>query len=160
MPRPAWHEVLLLMGLAAFATYILQHDLVRAQSPKPGVYAEFRSKLALDGHDPVAYFKTGKPTKGLAQHAASWNGATWHFASADNKAAFEASPQTYAPQYGGYCAWAVSEGYTAKGDPNHWRIVEGKLYLNYNAKVQRDWEKDIPRHVAKGNANWPKVLSK
>ena len=107
MPRPAWHEVLLLMGLAAFATYILQYDLVSAQSPKPAVYAEFRSKLALDGHDPVAYFKTGKPAKGLAQHAASWNGATWHFASADNKAAFEASPQTYAPQYGGYCAWAV-----------------------------------------------------
>ena len=68
--RTAWHELLLLLGLPALAAYILQHDVVRAQSRKPPVFAEFRSKLALDGHDPVAYFKTGKPTKGLAQHAA------------------------------------------------------------------------------------------
>lgn len=160
MKRPAWYEVLLLMGLAALAAYILQFDLVRAQSPKPPVFTEFRSKLALDGYDPVAYFKTGKPTKGQAQHAASWNGAAWHFASAENRAAFEASPQAFAPQFGGYCAWAVSEGYTAKGDPNHWRIVDGKLYLNYNATVQANWAKDIPGRIDRGNANWPKVLSK
>ena len=61
---------------------------------------------------------------------------------------------------GGYCAWAVSQGYTAKGDPKHWKIVDGKLYLNYDARVQRDWEKDIPGHIAKANRNWPKVLDK
>jgi YHS domain-containing protein len=161
MVKPTWRELLALLGLAALAAYILQHDLVRAQSPeKSPVFTEFKSRLALDGHDAVAYFKTGKPAKGSPQHLVTWNGATWHFASAENKAAFEGNPQSFAPQYGGYCAWAVSEGYTARGDPNHWRIFDGKLYLNYNAKVQRDWEKDIPRHVAKGDANWPKVLSK
>lgn len=160
MRRPVWHEVLLLLGLAALAALILQHDLVRAQSPKPAVFAEFKSKLALDGHDAVAYFKTGKPTKGQPQHAVSWNGVAWHFASAENRAAFEANPQAFAPQYGGYCAWAVSEGYTAKGDPNVWRIVDGKLYLNYNASVQVNWAKDIPGRIAKGDKNWPKVLSK
>jgi YHS domain-containing protein len=134
---------------------------VRAQqSAKPPVYSEFRSKLALDGYDPVAYFKSGKATKGSASHASSWNSASWHFASADNKAAFDANPQAYAPQFGGYCAWAVSEGYTAKGDPSIWRIVGGKLYVNYNASVQRNWEKDVPGHIAKGEKNWPKVLSK
>jgi len=159
--RPNWREFLALIGLAALAAYILQHDLVRAQTPgKPQVFTEFRSKLALDGYDPVAYFKGGKPVKGSKEHAATWKGATWHFVSAENKAAFEADPQAFAPQYGGYCAWAVSQGYTAKGDPGHWRIVGGKLYLNYNAAVQKDWEKDIPGHIAKGDKNWPKVLSK
>ncbi len=160
MRRPSWHEVFLLLGLAALTALMLQHDLVRAQSPKPPVFAEFSSKLALDGNDAVAYFKSGKPIKGQAQHSVSWNGATWHFASAENKAAFEANPRSFAPQYGGYCAWAVSEGYTAKGDPGVWRIVDGKLYLNYNTSVQADWAKGLPGRIAKGDRNWPKVLSK
>lgn len=152
--------LLSLAGLA-FAALGYQADVALAQrSPKPPIFTEFRSKLALDGYDAVAYFKTGKPMQGSAQHTLSWNGATWHFASAENKTAFEASPQAFAPQFGGYCAWAVSEGYTAKGDPSIWRIVEGRLYLNYNASVQKSWEKDVPGHVAKGNKNWPVVLSK
>ena len=124
-------------------------------------FIEFRSKLALDGHDPVAYFKAGKPVKGLAGHALIWNGATWHFASADNKAAVRGEPA-------GLCARNTAaiapgrcrEGYTAKGDPDAWRIVDSRLYLNYNASVQKSWEKDIPGHIAKGDGNWPKVLSK
>jgi YHS domain-containing protein len=161
MTKPTRRELLLLLGLIAIAAFLANHDVVRAQqSAKQQVFTEFRSKLALDGYDPVAYFKGGKAMKGSADQAANWNGATWHFASADNKAAFEASPQAYAPQFGGYCAWAVSEGYTAKGDPNNWRIVNGKLYVNYNASVQRSWEKDAPGHIAKGEKNWPTVLNK
>jgi YHS domain-containing protein len=161
MTRPTRRELLLLLALLAMAVLLANHDVARAQqSPKPQVFTEFRSKLALDGYDPVAYFKSGKALKGSSAQAVTWNGATWHFSSADNKAAFEARPQAYAPQFGGYCAWAVSEGYTAKGDPNNWRIVDGKLYVNYNASVQRTWEKDVPGHVAKGQKNWPTVLSK
>ena len=158
---PTWQEVLLILGLAGIAVFLLNHDIVRAQqSAKAPIFTEFRSKLALDGYDPVAYFKTATPTKGKAEHAVTWNGATWHFASAENKSAFEAKPQAFAPQFGGYCAWAVSQGYTAKGDPSAWRIVDGKLYLNYNASVQKTWEKDAPGHIAKGNQNWPVVLAK
>jgi hypothetical protein len=62
--------------------------------------------------------------------------------------------------YGGYCAWAVSQGYTAKGDPKYWNIVDGRLYLNYDGRVQKDWEKDIPGNISKGDRNWPKVLDK
>lgn len=161
MTKPTRRELLLLLGLIAVAAFLANHNVVRAQqSAKPPVYSEFRSKLALDGYDPVAYFKSGKAMKGSASHASSWNSASWHFASADNKAAFDANPQAFAPQFGGYCAWAVSEGYTAKGDPSIWRIVGGKLYVNYNASVQRNWEKDVPGHIAKGEKNWPKVLSK
>jgi YHS domain-containing protein len=130
------------------------------QSQKASVFTDFRSKLALDGYDPVSYFKQGKPTKGNPAHAVTWNGASWHFSSAENKAAFEANPQAYAPQFGGYCAWAVSQGYTAKGDPHAWRIVDNKLYVNYNASVQKTWEKDIPGHIVKGDKNWPNVLTK
>lgn len=159
MTKPTWREVVLLLGLAGVAFALLNHNALFAQqSGKPPVFTAFRSKLALDGYDAVAYFKAGKPAKGSAQHAVTWNGAAWHFASAENKAAFEANPQAYAPQYGGYCAWAVSEGYTAKGDPGIWRIVDGKLYLNYNASVQKQWEKDIPGRIAKADRNWPSVL--
>jgi hypothetical protein len=161
MTKPAWTEVALLVGLAVLAGYMVQHGTVRAQQPaKPPVFTEFRSKLAVDGYDPVAYFRTGAPQKGNPAHTVTWNGATWLFVSAENKAAFEATPQAFSPQYGGYCAWAVSEGYTAKGDPNAWRIVDGKLYLNYNATVQKTWEKDVPGHITKGDKNWPKVLAK
>lgn len=152
---------LALLGLAALAGTVLQIETATAQAQgKPQVFADFKSKLALDGYDPVAYFNAGKPERGNPAHRASWNGATWHFASPENKAAFEANPQAFAPQYGGYCAWALSEGYTAKGDPHAWRIVDGKLYVNYNASVQRNWEKNISGHIAKGDRNWPKVLSK
>lgn len=119
-----------------------------------------RGNLALRGHDPVAYFEEGKPVRGRAEHAFSWRGAAWRFASAKNLELFRADPGRYAPQYGGYCAWAVSQGYTADIDPAAWRIVDGKLYLNYSKSVQRDWEKDIPGHIAKADKNWPGVLEK
>jgi hypothetical protein len=119
MKRPSLRELLLLLGLAGIAVF-LSHEIVRGQQPaKPDVFAEFKSKLALDGYDAVSYFRTGKPIKGVAAHGVSWKGASWRFASAESKAAFEANPHAFAPQYGGYCAWAVSQGYTAKGDPNH-----------------------------------------
>jgi hypothetical protein len=83
--------------------------------------------------------------------------ATWYFASAGNRDLFAADPDKYAPQYGGYCAWAVSQGYTAKIDPEAWKIVDGRLYLNYSKDVQAQWSEDIPGNIAQGDANWPKI---
>ncbi len=122
------------------------------------VYTGRFSNLAVGGYDPVAYFEQGEPVKGQPQYSYDYKGATWRFASAENLASFTADPDAYAPQFGGYCAWAVSQGYTAPGNPKNWSVVEGKLYLNYNDKVQRDWEKDIPGFIAKANENWPGVL--
>lgn len=117
--------------------------------------------VAIKGYDPVAYFTDGKPAKGDAKFSHEWNGATWHFASAEHRDLFKASPDKYAPQFGGYCAWAVSQNYTANSDPeNAWKIVNGKLYLNYNRDVQKKWEDDVPGNIAKGETNWPKVLQK
>ncbi|MCT8159858.1 YHS domain-containing (seleno)protein [Pseudoruegeria sp. SHC-113] len=127
-----------------------------ALAAKPEIYAE--GGVAINGYDPVAYFNESQPVKGAAAHAVSYKGATWHFASDRNKAAFEADPEAFAPKYGGYCAYAVSKGGTATTSPDAWTIHEGRLYLNYNTTVRGIWSEDIPGNVAKADANWPKVL--
>ena len=125
---------------------------------KDPVYTGIFSDLAVGGYDAVAYFEEGAPVEGSSDFEYEYEGATWRFSSEANRDAFAADPAAYAPQYGGYCAWAVSQGYTAKGNPQNWRIVDGKLYLNYNDEIQRRWEKDIPGFIEKADANWPGVL--
>jgi len=116
---------------------------------------------AISGYDPVAYFKDSKATKGVNEHVHEWNGAKWYFKSAENKADFIATPEKFAPQYGGYCAWAVGAlGKAVKVDPEVWHIEDGKLYLNYDASVKARWSKDIPGFITKGDANWPTLLAK
>ena len=115
--------------------------------------------IAIKGYDPVAYHKRGQPVEGASKFELNWKDAKWRFASADHRDLFKSDPEKYAPQYGGYCAWAVSQGYTAGVDPkNAWKIVEGKLYLNYNVDIQKKWAKDIPGNIKKADANWPGVL--
>ena len=115
---------------------------------------------AIRGYDPVAYFTEGRPVKGKKAHRAEWMDATWSFASEENRKLFEADPEKYAPRYGGYCAWAVSRGYTASIDPDAWSIVDGALYLNYSLGVRAQWSQDVPGNIAKGDANWPKLLER
>ena len=129
-----------------------------APSPAPPVNVD-SAGLAMRGYDPVAFFTEGKPVVGSASHRMEWLGATWQFASAQSLAAFRASPEAYAPQFGGYCAWAVSQHYLAPGDPNFWKIVEGKLYLNANARAKELWEADQADAIVRGYANWPAVLT-
>jgi len=114
---------------------------------------------AIDGYDPVAYFKQNKAVEGSNNFTHEWNDAKWYFSSAENKADFIANPEKYAPQYGGYCAWAVSQGSTAPTDPNAWSIEDGKLYLNYNQSVQTTWLKDVPGHIKSADKNWPALLA-
>ena len=92
--------------------------------------------------------------------ATKYQGATWHFASAENRDLFAASPEAYAPQYGGYCAYAVGNGYTASITPEAWAVVGGKLYLNYSKGVKRRWESKRAEYIRTGDANWPGVLDK
>jgi hypothetical protein len=113
--------------------------------------------VAISGYDPVAYFREGKPVKGAAQFAHRHKDATFHFASAANRDSFAASPEKYAPQYGGFCAYGTSRGYKAPIDPAAFTVVKGKLYLNYSVDVQQTWRKDIPGYVAKADGHWPTV---
>jgi YHS domain-containing protein len=114
---------------------------------------------AIRGYDPVAYFTEGRPVEGVSAHTLEWRGATWYFASAENLEAFRAEPERFAPQYGGYCAWAVSQGYTASIDPEAWDIVDGKLYLNYNRDIQARWQGDRPGFIALADGNWPAIAA-
>jgi hypothetical protein len=146
--RFAAFTIPLVLGLAAAA---------HALNP---VNKSLLGSLALDGYDPVGYFTEGRPVEGSKAFTHDWNGATWRFASAANRDLFAAEPAKYAPQYGGYCAWAVAHGYTADADPEAWAVVDGKLYLNYDKKVQAKWQQDVPALIAKANENWPKLLAK
>ncbi len=122
------------------------------------IYTGTFSSTAVGGYDAVAYFTDHKPVKGNSKISTEYKGAKWYFSSTENRDKFVASPSQYEPQYGGYCAWAVAQGHTASGDPTLWRVVNNKLYLNYDADVQKKWEANIPDFIQKANANWPKVL--
>ena len=127
-----------------------------ALAQKPSVFSDRDG--AIRGYDPVAYFDRKGPVKGSKQFSYPWQGATWYFASAENRDKFAAEPERYAPRYGGYCAYAVAQGDTADIDPSAWSIVDGKLYLNYSLRILERWKKDIPGYIRKGDANWPDVL--
>jgi YHS domain-containing protein len=127
---------------------------------QPPVYTAPFSDVAVGGYDPVAYFTDGRPVRGTTQFRTTHQGHEYRFASAAHLAAFRANPAQYLPQYGGYCAWAVANGYTASSNPRNWRIVDGRLYLNYNDEIQQRWERDIPGFISSANGNWPGVLSR
>jgi YHS domain-containing protein len=148
------------LGLAALAIAFTSAAPTVAHAAKPETFTAPFSTLAAGGHDVVAYFTEAKPVKGSADYSTDYKGAEWRFSSAANLEKFKAAPAAFAPQYGGYCAWAVAQGYTAPGNPKNWSIVEGRLYLNYNDKVQADWLKDVPGFIRKADANWPRVLEK
>ncbi|MEM6613985.1 MAG: YHS domain-containing (seleno)protein, partial [Cyanobacteria bacterium P01_C01_bin.72] len=121
----------------------------------PAVYTESSSGLAIRGTDPVAYFTEGKAVAGDSKYETEWQDATWRFASAENQKLFESNPEAYAPQYGGYCAKALSEGNVVSTDPQAWSIVDGKLYLNYSLGVQKQWEQDIQGNIELADNMWP-----
>lgn len=129
-----------------------------AQAAEDPVYTGLLSNTGAGGYDVVSYFDAGEATKGSSSHTVEYLGVNWRFASAESKAKFEADPAAYAPVYGGYCAWAVSQGYLAKGDPKHWTVKDGKLYLNYNQDVQDRWLADRDNFIRLANENWPAVL--
>ncbi|MEM7493188.1 MAG: YHS domain-containing (seleno)protein [Pseudomonadota bacterium] len=129
-----------------------------AYADKDPIYTGRFSNTAVEGHDAVAYFTQGKPVKGSKEFSTEYQGAEFRFSSAENLALFTADPAKYAPQYGGYCAWAISQGKTAKGDADHWAIVDGKLYLNYNKSIQKTWDADRAGFIVKADTEWPTVL--
>jgi YHS domain-containing protein len=113
--------------------------------------------LAIKGYDAVSYFTDMKPMMGRSSYTYDWMGAKWQFTSEKNLNMFKANPEKYAPQYGGYCAYAVSKNMLAPVDPTAWTVVDGKLYLNNSGKVQKLWKKDIPGNIKTADKNWTKL---
>ena len=145
-------------GRLAMASLAAGGAPAAAFAAKPEIYTGFLSNSAVGGYDTVAYFTVGRPVKGSNRFKTRWKGADWYFSSRENLEKFKANPQAYAPQYGGYCAYGVSQNAAVKGDPLLWKIVNGKLYLNINRQVVNIWNKDIDGYIAKANRHWPGVL--
>lgn len=128
------------------------------------IYTGTFSSKAVGGYDTVAYFTEGKPVKGSKDFTTKYMGAEWRFASQENLNLFLADPAKYAPQYGGYCAWAMggadngTRGFTAKGDPEVWKIVDSKLYLNYDKSISEKWHTDIPGFIEKADRFYPETV--
>jgi YHS domain-containing protein len=119
-----------------------------------------KSGVAVQGYDVVAYFTDGKPLKGSSQYTSTHGGGTYHFASAEHKAAFDKEPSKYAPQFGGYCAYAVSKNTTAKIEPDAFQIVDGRLLLQYDKSIRDKFSKDTAGNLVKADTNWPGLVEK
>jgi YHS domain-containing protein len=148
MMRTAGKLAILLLALAGS---------VSARADIDPVYTGFFSNEAIRGYDAVAYFTEGKPVKGLDEFSVDYLGAEWKFASQEHLEMFRADPEAYAPQYGGYCAYAVANGETASAEPELWTIHEGKLYLNYNRRINAQFQQDIDSYIQQADQNWPRM---
>lgn len=150
-------SALVLLGVSVGAT-------VAASAADEPIYTGLFNNRAVSGYDTVAYFTEGKPVKGNKKFRTDYMDTEWRFSSQENLDLFLADPAKYAPQYGGYCAWAMgggdngTRGYKASGDPKQWEIVDGKLYLNYNAEIKDKWVQDIPGFVEKADRFYPVVV--
>ena len=124
-------------------------------------HTTFLGNTAVSGYDTVAYFTLGKAVKGERKHSLEWKKATWRFSSRKHLDMFKADPEKYAPRYGGHCAWAVSEkGMLYRGNPRHWIIFDGGLYLNHNSSVNRRWQEDMNQHIQSGDERWAQIKDK
>lgn len=148
------------MHRRTFATLTLATPALWLARPalagEPEIYQE--GGIAIDGSDPVGYFTQNGPVRGDANFTVQYKGASWRFADQGSADAFEANPTAYEPQFGGYCAWAIGQGYIASTVPEAWTIHNDKLYLNFSRSVRRRFERDLDGHIAKAEANWPGVL--
>lgn len=148
--RSSGHRALSWIGFAlALIVYALQPLPAAAQEIYIGIY-----DWAIEGYDPVAYFLEGKPVKGNEEIWYQWNGGRWLFSSQEHKASFESTPEKYAPQYGGFCAFSMSRAARVGASGEAWSIVDGKLYLQYNPAVLARWENNREENIRRGNANW------
>jgi len=129
-------------------------------APKSSPFNIDKKGVVLHGYDPVTYFETATPEKGSQAIAYTFMGAIWRFTSEENLKKFAKDRAKYMPQYGGYCAKAVSENKLADIDPLAYKIVDGKLYLNYDRSIQAIWEKDIPGRIAEADKNWPTLRAR
>ena len=144
-------------GIAALSLVVCSLAISWAPQAQAGKVNKSRFGTAVEGYDVVAYFEDRNPVEGTREHTHEWMGATWRFASAVHRDRFAANPERYAPQYGGFCAYAVSQGTTAGIDPDAWKIVDGKLYLNLSPSIQEIWLQDIPGYIRLAERNWPGI---
>ncbi len=143
--------IIMLSGLA------VSMPVAQAKGADP-IYTTWRDNDAVGGYDVVSFF-SGKPLEGKKEYQTEFKGVVWKFSAQANLDLFKTNPEAFIPQYGGYCAWAAAHGKLAKGSPKYWQVRDGKLYLNFNKRIQDKWENDIPGFIDKADANWPDLLT-
>jgi YHS domain-containing protein len=156
--RPSPLAALAVVALSASA-FLSTPALAIVPDSKSAVDTDDKG-LALQGYDAVAYFTDGQPKKGDPKFKTKLNGVTYYFASADHLKKFKANPETYQPQFGGFCAMGAAMGKKFEGDPNVWKVVDNKLFLNFNPDVSKRWNQDIPGNIARADENWPQIKEK
>ncbi len=129
---------------------------IPAKAASPETFS--RRGIAINGYDPVAYFTVSEPTRGDPELTVDWLGVSWQFSTLENKKIFLSNPEGYAPQYGGYCAYAAAHNEVASTTAKAWTVYQDKLYLNYSLDVRDLWQRDIPGHIIRANANWPAIF--
>jgi len=128
-----------------------------AFADEPAVYTSWRDNIALGGYDAMS-FHDGVPLEGDPQYYFSYMGAVFYFASQDSRNRFISEPERYAPAYGGYCAWAVSKGKLAPGDPEQWSVKDGRLYINFNKRIKKRWDRRANKFIDSADKKWPDIL--
>jgi len=146
-----------ILQMMIIATTLLAAKSALAVDP---VSTGYFSNKAVKGYDTVAYFTENKAVKGSSDFVTEYNGADWYFSSQANLDLFVANPEKYAPQYGGYCAWAVSQNKTAPIKPELFTIVDGKLYLNFNEKINDQWNGNRDEFINLADQHWPNLVDK
>ena len=129
-----------------------------AAADMPRVYAT--QGVAISGYDVVIYFTEKRARKGSPEHAIKWRGAMWYFVGPDTMQAFEMNPKAYAPQYGGYCAYAMADGNVAASSPEVFSVIEGKLYLNEDSALRDRWLRDASQHISVANEHWQSIIGR
>jgi len=147
-------KIIVIVLSMMFTSFGLVTPAVAESAP---VYTAWRNNIAAGGYDTVSFF-SGKPQEGKAEFQTEYKGAVWHFSNETNLTLFKANPEAFAPQYGGYCAWAVANGKLAKGSPKYWHVRDGRLFLNFNARVQKNWNRDREGFIQKADKKWSTIL--
>ena len=122
--------------------------------PSPAPAQQETPEIASRGYDVVAFFVENRAVKGSGEIAVDHDGKIYHFSNAENRDAFVASPETYLPQFDGFCAYGVAQGVKKRADPEAFTIVDGKLFFNVSKGVQDVWRQDVDGYVEKANGNW------
>ncbi len=147
----------LFLNILCLAGLILVAPAVAPAWAADAIYTGLFSNEAIRGHDAVAYFTEGEPVEGSDRFSMEYKGAVWRFASQENLDLFRAEPEAYAPQYGGYCAYAMAEGDTASTEPDLWTIHDGKLYLNYSRRINVRWKENMLEYIEQADRQWTEL---
>ncbi|WP_164078358.1 YHS domain-containing (seleno)protein [Alteromonas facilis] len=133
---------------------MLCHSAIAAPAIETGLF----NNKAIYGYDTVAYFTVGEAVKGKDAFTTQWRGADWYFSTQQHLDLFVADPKKYAPQYGGYCAYAMSDGRLVGIDEDAFTIVDGKLYLNYSKSVMKEWNANAAEYIQQADSHYPTVI--